>query len=245
MPKSWYSKWFDSPYYHLLYSQRDDAEAKAFIMNLAKYLNLPEGAYILDLACGRGRHAIGLANLGFDVTGIDLSTHSIRIAREYEHDKLNFFVHDIRHPFRVNYFHAVLNLFTSFGYFQTDKEDSKVIANAHRNLQKEGYFVLDYLNSSYVEKHLVASNTVYRDGVKFEMERNFDGKMFNKKISITDDQEEIEFNEHVRAYQCIELQSLLEMSGFKIVETFGDYQLGPFHELESKRAIIISIKENA
>ncbi|MEM1002389.1 MAG: SAM-dependent methyltransferase, partial [Bacteroidota bacterium] len=56
----WYASWFDSPYYHILYKDRDYDEAQALIDSLTQYLNLPENGRVLDLACGRGRHSVYL-----------------------------------------------------------------------------------------------------------------------------------------------------------------------------------------
>ena len=75
--KQWYASWFDTPYYHILYKDRDYTEAQGFMDNLTNYLNIPEGGKILDLACGKGRHSVYLNSLGYDVTGVDLSEKSI------------------------------------------------------------------------------------------------------------------------------------------------------------------------
>ena len=79
--KQWYASWFDTPYYHILYKDRDHSEAQVFMDNLTNYLNIPEGGKILDLACGKGRHSVYLNSLGYNVTGIDLSEKSIDYAK--------------------------------------------------------------------------------------------------------------------------------------------------------------------
>jgi len=122
MPKKWFQHWFNSPYYHILYQQRDHAEAEFFIDNLCAYLKPAANARLFDIACGRGRHSIYFNSKGFDVTGIDLSIASIKYAKQYENKQLHFYVHDMRYLFYVNYFDIALNLFTSFGYFETDQE---------------------------------------------------------------------------------------------------------------------------
>ncbi len=80
--KNWFAKWFDTKYYHILYKDRDYQEARMFIDNITSYLNLPEKAKVLDLACGKGRHSIYLNKLGFDVVGADLSENSINEAKK-------------------------------------------------------------------------------------------------------------------------------------------------------------------
>ena len=76
----WFTSWFDTPYYHTLYKDRNHSEAQVFMDNLTNYLNVPEHGEILDLACGKGRHSIYLNSLGYNVTGVDLSENSIEYA---------------------------------------------------------------------------------------------------------------------------------------------------------------------
>src|SRR5580698_7109890 len=99
LPENWFQEWFDSPYYHTLYVDRDEKEAAAFIDRLLMYLHPAPGSLMLDVACGRGRHASILAGKGFDVTGIDLAPHSITFALQYANDHLHFYEHDMRRLF--------------------------------------------------------------------------------------------------------------------------------------------------
>ena len=77
--RPWFKDWFNSPYYHLLYANRDEREASDFIDALLEYLKSPPGSRMLDVACGRGRHSRYLESRGFDVTGLDLSTQQHRL----------------------------------------------------------------------------------------------------------------------------------------------------------------------
>ena len=86
----WYASWFDTPFYHILYKDRDYAEAENFMHNLTEYLNIPEGGKILDLACGKGRHSVYLNKIGYEVTGVDLSENSINHAKQFENKTLHF-----------------------------------------------------------------------------------------------------------------------------------------------------------
>ena len=132
----WYASWFDSPYYHILYSHRDEDEATEFIDAIGKYLNLSQGSKILDIACGKGRHSRHLNRLGYNVTGIDLSEENIKYCRKFENENLHFFKHDMRRSFRINYFEAAVNLFTSFGYFENNRDDKMAINAAAKALNK-------------------------------------------------------------------------------------------------------------
>ena len=111
----WFEQWFGSPYYRILYQHRDEAEAEKFISNLLATLNPEKGASMLDIACGEGRYAIHLADLGYDVTGIDLSVRNIEVAKMHEHEHLHFLVQDMRFIFYTNFFDYAFNFFTSFG----------------------------------------------------------------------------------------------------------------------------------
>ena len=123
----WFEDWFDSKYYHILYKHRDYQEAQSFIDKLVDYLQLNEEQKILDLACGKGRHSIYLNKKGLDVMGVDLSPESIKHASQFENPKLKFEVCDMRDVVKPDYFDIVLNLFTSFGYFEDEADQFKTI----------------------------------------------------------------------------------------------------------------------
>lgn len=123
----WFESWFDTAYYHALYAHRNDAEAMAFMDALVDYLGLEPGAKVMDVACGKGRHAAHLAELGMDVLGFDLSENSIEQAKLLNRDGATFVCHDMREDFPQQGFHAVFNLFTSFGYFDQSADDLRVI----------------------------------------------------------------------------------------------------------------------
>jgi len=116
MPENpWFKDWFNSPYYHQLYQHRDDSEAMQFVKKMISFLHPNPNSRMLDVACGKGRHSKALADMGFDVTGIDLSSESIAEAKKSEADNLHFYEHEMRLPFWINYFEFAFNLFTSFG----------------------------------------------------------------------------------------------------------------------------------
>src|SRR5262245_33291338 len=113
----WFTTWFDSEHYHRLYANRTSGEAAHLIDRLIERRHLSCGGTVLDLGCGSGRHSRYLSEKGFDVTGLDLSAESLALARRYEGENLRFVRQDMRLPFRTGPFDHVLNLFTSFGYF--------------------------------------------------------------------------------------------------------------------------------
>ncbi|MEY2924162.1 MAG: hypothetical protein RLZZ337_710 [Bacteroidota bacterium] len=234
----WYESWFDSPYYHQLYKDRDNREAARFITNLVKYLDPKEDATFLDLACGKGRHAIHLSQLGLQTDGADYSENSIKHAKMFESETLRFYEHDMRNPLPKNYDY-ILNLFTSFGYFNSQEEHYSTLQNIYNALSSEGTFVFDFLNFKYVHNHLIPQETVIKDGISFNITRSIKDQRITKTISFSNQSGEYVFTEKVMAFTKKELESLFEKCGFTIFATFGNYSLEPFDLHASKRIIYI------
>ncbi|WP_119078929.1 class I SAM-dependent methyltransferase [Chitinophaga alhagiae] len=242
--KQWFKDWFNSPYYHLLYSNRDEKEAASFIDKLVDYLHPAPGASMLDVACGRGRHARYLADKGFNVTGIDLSEESIAAARKLENDHLSFFQHDMRLPFRINYFDVVFNFFTSFGYFETRHENENALRTLANTLKPGGRLVLDYLNSVYVAAHLVVDEVKEKDNVVFDIKREMSKDKFLKQINILDKKQLLrsEYTESVSAFTLADFEEMFAKQGLQITDVFGDYHFNAFDEQHSPRLVLIAQK---
>jgi 2-polyprenyl-3-methyl-5-hydroxy-6-metoxy-1,4-benzoquinol methylase len=240
----WFREWFDSSYYHTLYFDRNEQEATSFLNRLASYLNPPEGARVVDIACGKGRHARILAEKGFDVTGIDLAVNSIAYARKFENEHLHFFLHDMRQSFRINYFDYAFNFFTSFGYFRTEREHYNVIRTISHALKNQGMLVLDYLNVHYAEDHLVHRSEKKIGGVTYYLTKWFDETHFYKKIIIEDEQleEPLEYMEKVAKFTLGDFNDMFSFHGLQIQEIFGDYELGPYDINRSPRLLLVARK---
>lgn len=242
MKKEWFVEWFDSPYYHTLYKNRDENEAKSALDNLLRALDLKPGARLLDLACGKGRHARYLAEKGFDVTGLDISTSNIDFARKFEHERLSFFQHDMRLPFRISYFDAVMNMFTSFGYFKSDNDHLNTLKNVCKGLRPGGLFLLDYFNSEWVRQNLERSEVKTVDGIDFLLKRNVRGGFVYKKVEFTTGGKFYWFRERVRLFTADDFKTLLASSGMTLLRIYGDYNLSAFDPQLSKRLILIATK---
>jgi 2-polyprenyl-3-methyl-5-hydroxy-6-metoxy-1,4-benzoquinol methylase len=250
MPKKeWFAEWFDSPYYHLLYNNRDAQEARAFIQKLVGQLALNPGAPVLDLACGKGRHAVTLAELGFKVLGADLAPQSIAAALEFPEQQpeldLDFVVHDMREVIENQQFAAVFNLFTSFGYFDALADNQKVCASIATMLTPNGILVIDFFNAQKVRQNLVAEESVSRGNINFQIKRWADNTHIFKQISIQDPQHDQTigpFTERVQALSLSDFQELLAAS-FELMNTYGSYDLAPFDPVNSERLILIAKKK--
>jgi len=241
----WFKDWFNSPYYHQLYFNRDIKEAAAFIDKLIDYLKPPPTSSILDVACGRGRHSIMLAAKGFDVTGVDLSENSINEALKHETENLHFYLHDMRLPFRINYFDYAVNLFTSFGYFETRREHDNAIRMVAQSLKPNGTLVLDYLNTHYAEDHLIHQSEKEIDGVNYIITKWFDETHFYKKIIIEDEllHEPLQFTEKVHKFSLGDFTEMFAFQGLQITEVFGDYNLGIYDIKKSPRLLMTAEKK--
>jgi SAM-dependent methyltransferase len=234
----WFKAWFDSPYYPILYRHRDLEEAGFFIENLVAYLDLPAGAAVLDLACGRGRHSVHLHHLGFRVTGIDLSPESIAAAREFAEDGLEFQVADMRSFALDTSFNAIVNLFTSFGYFAHVDENLKVLQGVKAHLKEEGQFVLDYFNGECVKAQLQAHVETTIDGIHFSIEKKIEEGKIIKDIEVKDGVEVHRFQERVQLFTAAELTALVDQSGMQVEAMFGNYSLDVYNAHSSPRLIV-------
>ena len=240
----WFKDWFNSPYYHHLYFNRDEKEAAKFIDKLIDGLKPATGAYMLDVACGKGRHSIHLAQKGFDVTGIDLSEDSIKEALLHETENLHFYLHDMRLPFRINYYDFAFNFFTSFGYFTTRREHDNSIRTIAQSLKGTGCFVLDYLNVHYAEGHLIHQFDKEIDGVNYFITKWYDETHFYKKITVEDEalQEPLTYREKVAKFSLGDFTEMFAYQGLQIQEVYGDYNFGNYDIKKSPRLIMIARK---
>jgi SAM-dependent methyltransferase len=240
--KEWFECWFDSPYYHILYKKRDDQEAGAFLDNLIRYLKPLPGARILDVACGKGRHALYLNQKSFDVTGFDLSPENIEYDMQFENERLSFFLHDMREIFRINYYDFVFNLFTSFGYFDKERDNVKTIYANAQSLKPGGVLVLDYMNSAKVKTDLISSETKDIDGVHFRIQKKVEDGNIIKKINFTDKGKDFEYYEHLSLLMKSDFEKYFAACNLSIIDIFGDYNLDSYDEKKSDRLILVAKK---
>ena len=243
--KAWYKDWFSSPYYHQLYQHRDDSEANNFIDILIASLQPANGSTMLDVACGKGRHSKALAEMGFDVTGIDLSFSSINEAKEFEDEKLHFFQHDMRLPFWINYFDYAFNFFTSFGYFKTRREHDNAIRTIAQSIKENGVLVIDFLNVHYAEDSMQKNLIKKIDDTEFHITKWHDEDHFFKQIQVIDSSAKTLkhlYTERVAKFTLGDFTDMLSYQHMQIQEVFGDYQMGIYDVRKSPRLIIVAKK---
>ncbi|MFM2226341.1 MAG: hypothetical protein RJA07_2543 [Bacteroidota bacterium] len=234
----WFKDWFNSKYYHILYSHRNDDEAQIFIDNLIHYLKPSPNSTMLDLACGKGRHSKYLNAKGYDVTGVDLSANSIAAAKQMETDTLHFYEHDMRKILSSNRYDYVFSFFTSMGYFDKPTDDGKQFKAMSTALKTGGSLIIDFLNTEKSKLNIVPHRVIEKEGITFNIESYFENGFFNKITSIIDGNQSFKSHEKVKGFLLADFEILLHQHGLKIVQVFGDYNLNTFNIRTSDRLII-------
>jgi SAM-dependent methyltransferase len=234
----WYLNWFNSPFYHQLYKERDYSEATYFMNNLINHLNIDKDSSILDLACGRGRYSVYLNEIGYRVTGIDISRDNIIKARKTESDNLKYMIHDMRYPLNQK-FDLILNLFTSFGYYEKDDDNISVINSIKSNLNSKGQAVIDFFNIDYVLDNLIKYEEKTVDQTKFVINRYLENNLLIKDITIDSNNKQYKFQEKVKAYRVKDFLTMFKECDLEFKEKFGDYNLNSFNKNSSPRLIMV------
>ncbi len=243
MQKEWFSSWFDTSYYHILYKNRDYSEAALFIDNITQFLKLKDDSICWDLCCGKGRHSIYLNKKGYQVVGTDLSQQSILEANKHRNNLLEFHQHDMRELFKTNFFDVVFNIFTSFGYFNTKQDDVSVFNSVQQALKSNGYFVFDYLNSNYIKQTLVDKDIKVIDGIEFLISKKIENNTIIKSIDFEDKGQVFHFEEHVKLFDKSYFENLAKECNLTLLNTFGNYQLKEFDIHTSPRLILVLQKK--
>jgi SAM-dependent methyltransferase len=220
----WFEEWFNDAYLHL-YPHRDDADAERLVALLVRVLPWRAGWRVLDVACGEGRHARALAAAGARVIGLDLSAGLLARAREATRAPLvRADMRDL--PVRGGTMDLSVNLFTSFGYFDSDAEHSAAMAGMVRTVRTGGWFALDFLHAPRVRDTLVAEESTTLAGINVRLRRRLeeDGHYVVKDIELADGRR---FRERVRLFEPEELEAMLAAAGAEVRHRFGDYDGGP------------------
>lgn len=248
---AWYREWFGADYLDL-YAHRDAAEAERHVDFVMQHLDpsghAPSGEgpsgpgtappRVLDLACGSGRHSAALRRRGLRTFGVDLSlvllAHPPRIAAAQG---------DMRRlPFRGESFDWVLNFFTSFGYFERERENFEVLEEIVRVLRPSGRFLIDFLNRDHALRDLRARETRQIAGRRVDIERWYDeaSRRINKRMRLVGDGGGVRtYLESVRAYGHDEVTIGLRWAGLETEAVYGSFAGEPYARDTSERLIIV------
>lgn len=241
---AWYQQWFNEDYLHL-YHYRNESEAEAQVDFLFKKLSILKSDRVLDLACGAGRHSIALAKRGVSVLGIDSSSFLINEAKKLQENhpslRLKFQQGDMRDL--SSFFHQfddVISMFTSFGYFESDKENEKVIRNVYGCLKSQGKFFLDYINPDALslKKNFGNEEKLMVRGEEVTIKHRKVDAFIIKDIHFPGRQ----YQEKVHLYDHFTLKSMLQRQGFRVENCWSNYD-GKTWSPDGERQLFYCIAE--
>lgn len=247
--RDWWKKHFDGK---SLLGYGLPGKTAAEVRGILKMLGrLKKPAELLDLCCGAGRHAIELAQRGHRVTGLDWSDELLSLARQESSRRgvsLEFKKGDMRRLRFTNRFEAVVNLFTSFGYFETVSEDLAVLRGVRRALKPGGLFLIDVLNKEWLMRHFTP--TFWQRHPEHDVERAFcrlhfdplTSRLTNHRTLFLRDGRKRDADLRFKVYPLHELVRMLEATGFKIEKVYGGFDLRPYG-LDTFRTIVLARKK--
>jgi SAM-dependent methyltransferase len=245
----WYVDFFrEGFYYHSWAPAERFQRAEREVDFIVEALGLSAGASVLDLCCGEGRHTVALARRGYRMTGLDLSASHLRLARGAAKEaavSVRWHRADMREIPWEGEFDAVINMFTSFGYFESDEEDFKVLAGVARALKRGGRFLLDTINREMLVRHWEAHAwQESADGMLLFEDRRFDflaGRQHNRIVSVHPDGSRRKREIDLRMYTLTELAKMLSRAGLEVRRTWGAFD-GREYGLDSRRMIVLAEK---
>jgi SAM-dependent methyltransferase len=213
---------------------------------MASLLKLQAGASICDLCCGPGRHSLELSRLGYNVTGVDRTGLYIERARKKADEQrldIRFVQKDMRKFCEPNTFDAVVNVFTSFGYFEGAEDDRRVIENVYKSLKEGGKFIIDIIAKEVLGRIFIDKRWREEDGaiVLEESKIKEDWSAINSRWIIIKNGRQDEFRFTLRLYSATELSELLKSCGFKEVQVYGNIDGSPYDQ-SAKRLVLLAQK---
>jgi SAM-dependent methyltransferase len=249
MPTEWYDECFDEFHLQVYGLGLDRASHEVDFMLQA--LDLPPAAQVLDLACGHGRHAIELARRGYAVTGLDRSRALLAKAVELSGEagvRVEWVQEDMRAipETWAARFDGVINVFTSWGYFEADAENEQVLQGVARALKLAGRLFLDTINHERLMRQFrPRSWTEGPDGSLALDASEFDplrGRVETTRRIILPDGSRHHRRISVRLYTLAEVRNMLDRCGLRVLTAYGDFAGGPY-TIDSPRTIVVAERE--
>ena len=213
---------------------------------LVELLQLQPRAKVLDLCCGVGRHSLELARRGYAVTGFDRMASFLeqaRAAAQAEGLGVDFVQGDIRRFCALEEFDVVVNLYTSFGYFEDADDDKRVLLNAYASLKRGGKLLVEMMGKEVLARIFQPRDWHERNGSLFlrEVEVAQDWSWIENRWVLFENGERKEFTFGHRVYSAVELTSLLKRCGFVQVEVFGSLAGAPYDH-QAQRLVAVAVK---
>ncbi|MCL0081979.1 class I SAM-dependent methyltransferase [Dehalococcoidia bacterium] len=228
------AEWFEDEafwesFYPFLFTQERFQIAEEQVEKILELVDF-KGHDVLDLCCGPGRHSIALAKKGLTVTGVDRSRFLLAKAEaraEEQNVEVEWVEEDMRYFTCHEAFDLVLNMFTSFGYFDNKDDDLKVLQNIHQSLRPGGICLLDVVGKEWLAKAFQPTTAQEAPDGSLLVQRHeiFDDwtRIRNEWILVKKDKAE-SFRFHHTIYSAQELKDRLRQVGFQRIRMFGDLE---------------------
>jgi SAM-dependent methyltransferase len=246
---AWYVSFFGEDYLNIYRHTLTEERTENEVVFAERKLELGAGARVLDLCCGHGRHSVLLAKRGYKVTGLDLSQSYLDLARRAASDRkvaIETVSADMREIPYTDYFDAVINMYSSFGYLESEAEDFRVLQSIARSLKVGGRLLLDMLNrewavANYIQNdwHSEADGTLYVEHRALDLPSS---RMRVRFIIIGPNGDRHDSIGHdIRLYTLTEMTRLLERAGFGEIDVSGGFD-GARYGIDSRRMILCARK---
>lgn len=244
--RDWYQHFFGPEWLDLATQQWTEERTKAQVEFLVDVADLEPGARILDLCCGHGRHSVELARRGYRVAGLDISDGSLELARAAADSAgvaVQFIQGDMRHIPYQGQFDLVINLFTAFGYLESEAEDFKVLQAVADALKPGGRFLLDAINHAWLMRHFEPKGwRSLENGMILLEDREFDlrtGRSIATWTTIYPDGHRHAQSHSLRVYTLVEFEARLAAAGLALQQVWGNFEGEPYG-IDSTRLILLA-----
>src|SRR5271154_3038442 len=245
----WYVDFFRADYLNVYGHMFTDERAEKESAFVASALDLKPGAQVLDLCCGQGRHSVQLAKRGLKVTGLDLNPDYVELAQQaaIAHNvTIETVAADMREIPFANKFDAIVNMYSSFGYLESEAEDLKVLESAAKALKTGGRLLLDMLNREWaIDNYIQNDWHTGADGTLYVERRDLDlatSRMHVHFIVVDANGGRRESIGHIiRLYTLTEITRLLERVGMRTTAVFGGFE-GEEYGIATRRMIVVAQK---
>ena len=249
---SWQLQMYDKEYANSSIASDEFFElAKRQVCFLTSVLNLEDGANILDVPCGAGRHSVLFAQQGYRVTGVDISEDCIRIAKsKFFHQNAEYVCGDMsKLQAYSGQFDVVMNLYTSFGYFNSDKENESVLKQMVDSLKPGGQFVLNVVDRDWLMKVYQPARWTEDNGIMTLEASRYDSntRYYEAQMIVIDKQKPEPVLKHqryhrLRLYSKSEILSLMKKAGLNNLQVFGDFDGSDYSKGKSSHPIYIGTR---
>ena len=230
----------------VLFPESRVREAQKEIEQILDLADIPSGRAVLDLCCGIGRHSLELVRRGFRVTGVDRTKQYLDLAAAQagrETLSLELIQEDMRSFRREESYDAVLNLFTSFGYFEDPRDDQRVVDNVYASLRSGGVLVMQLMSKEVLARIFRPRDWYEQDGLLVLEERKVrrNWSWIESRWTLISGKRRVDLDLSHRLYAASELMLLLRDRGFGKVKAYGDLD-GSLYDEKATRLVVVACK---